>query len=88
MSGTAQRLAPPTTAPSVAYVIRAAVTNISPVAIGDATVTTSTGFLLYPGESFDYGRNDQNATPRLQLNVFDFYVVGTVGDKISWLATP
>lgn len=73
---------------AVAYTIKAPSGNSGTVYVGPAAVTTSTGFPLDPGESFDYFRNDQLAKPALQVNVQDWYAVGNGTDKVAWVASP
>lgn len=87
MNGSAQRLSNPTVEIS-AFTIKAPSTNTLPVYIGDASVTTSTGHVLAPGDEFQYERLQQNGLPVYQLRPSDFYVVGTASDKVSWLASP
>jgi hypothetical protein len=73
---------------SSVFTIKASALNINSVYIGAVGVTTTTGYELAAGESFDYERSDQSGQPRLQLQVSDFSVIGTAGtDRISWLAS-
>lgn len=87
VSGSAQRLAQPSVEVS-AFTIKAPTTNTNLVYIGDASVTTSNGHILAPGDEFQYERLQQNGQPTYQLRPSDFYVVGTASDKVSWLASP
>lgn len=87
VTGTAQPLAQPAQT-ATAYTIYALSTNSGPVYIGGAGVTVTTGHAPEPGRSMDYEKSDQSGQQRFQLNVSDFYVVGTAGDKITWFASP
>lgn len=88
ITGTAQPLSA-TPINAVVFTLKASVNNAHSVYIGPASVTTGTGFELAPGESIDYEKNDRSGQPRTQLNVSDFYAVGTAGtDVISWFASP
>lgn len=69
------------------FTIKAPVTNVGSAYLGASTVSTTTGYQLDPGESVDYQRNDQHGQGRLQLRVNDFYVLGTAGDTLTWLAS-
>lgn len=73
---------------AAAFTIKAAATNFSPAFVGASTVTTSNGHWLDPGDSFDYEHGDFHGETRLNLNLSDFYAVGTVGDTVTWLASP
>jgi hypothetical protein len=86
VSGTAQQLSAPIG--SNAFTIKASTLNAHSVFVGPQTVLLSTGFELSPGDTFDYERSDLSGQPRFQLNVSDFWVIGTSGDMVSWLASP
>ncbi len=73
---------------SSAYSIKASAYNGGPAYIGNAGVTASTGHELAPGETQDYERNNQSGQPRFQINIADWYAVGTSGDKITWVLSP
>lgn len=87
VSGSAQQLTN-VVKEMTAYTIKASSTNSSPVYLGDANVTTGNGFVLNPGDQFDYERLSQNGQPNYSLKPSDFYVVGTASDKVSWLGSP
>lgn len=70
------------------YTIKAPVTNAASVYIGASTVTTANGFQLDPGESFDYQNSTQHGNPAFQLNISDFFAVGTGPDKLTWFGSP
>jgi hypothetical protein len=87
LSGTAQALsAAPVNA--AAFTIKAPASNASNAFIGDASVLTTTGHIMCPGDELTYERRDESGLPKFQLHVSDFYVVGSSGDKVSWLASP
>lgn len=71
-----------------AFTIKAPASNSNPVYLGDSAVTTSTGFQLDPGDEVDYECVNQAGQPNYQLRPSDFYAIGTVGDKATWLASP
>lgn len=87
VSGSAQRLSSPL-GDVAAFIIKAPSTNSNSVYVGDANVTTSSGFILNPGDLLEYERIVQNGQPVYQLRPSDFYVVGTAPDKVSWVASP
>lgn len=73
-----------------AYQIKAPSSNSNPVFIGSATVTSTTGHQLDPGDVFEYQFTNVSGQGTFALAVSDFYVVGTAasGDKVTWLASP
>ncbi len=73
---------------SSAYSIKASAENGQAAYVGSASVTTGIGHELAPGESLDYERNNQSGQPRFQINIADWYAVGTSGDKITWVLSP
>lgn len=88
VTGTAAQLDSVFSAAScVSFLIRAPLTNTEPVFIGPAGVSTSTGHQLDQGQEFTYERINQNGQPPYQLRPSDFWVVGTSGDKVTWLAS-
>jgi hypothetical protein len=87
ISGTAQPLSA-TTIPANAYTIKAPASNAHSVYLGAASVTASNGFVLSPGDELVYERRNQVGSPSYQLQVSDFYVLGTSGDVVAWLASP
>jgi hypothetical protein len=66
--------------------VRALSTNVGNVAIGPSGVTTSTGYLLEPGDEFSFGSIIAAGHPVYDLRPDELYVVGTSGDKVTWLA--
>lgn len=72
----------------VAFVIKAPVANGAPVFIGGSGMTVNNGYQLDPGDTFGYERNTQHGGNRYELSPSDFYVTGTTGDKVTWLASP
>lgn len=73
---------------ATAFSVKAPSANAGTVFIGNSGVSTSSGHYLEPGDFIDYEHNDQHGEAKYLLNVSDFYVTGTSGDKISWLASP
>lgn len=73
-----------------AYQIKAPASNGHPIWIGSATVTSTTGHQLDPGDSFEYQFTNLSGMGTFALAVSDYYVVGTAasGDKATWLASP
>lgn len=89
VTGTAQQLDSGNSASAcTAFAIKAPKTNTGEVFVGTTGVTSSTGYALDPGESFIYERRNDNGYPRYQLQVSDFWAVGTSGDNVTWLASP
>ncbi len=86
LSGTAQAVASPVQA--TAFTIKASATNGSNAFLGPASVSASTGYVLSPGESLSYEDSGRVGLPAYQLRLSDFYVVGSAGDVVSWLASP
>jgi len=72
---------------TVGYTIKAPLTNVQPVYIGASGVTTGTGYQLDPGDELQYERLNQSGQPIYKLEVSDWWVVGTSGDKLVWLAS-
>lgn len=87
VSSTAQVLSA-TAVNAAGFTIKAPSTNANLVYLGDSAVTSSNGHILGPGDEFTYERRDESGLPRFQLHVSDFWVAGTAGDKLSWLASP
>lgn len=87
VTGSAMPLSAVTLAPA-AFSVKAPSTNANPVYLGDVNVTVSTGYALNPGDSLDYENSDESGKPRYSLSVSDFYVAGTNGDVVTWLASP
>lgn len=73
---------------TAAFTLQAPLTNANPIFVGASTVTTTTGFQIDPGAAIDYEHNDQHGQNKYVLNLSDFYVVGTTGDKLTWLGSP
>lgn len=71
-----------------AFTIKAATANAASVYIGALGVTTSTGYELAAGETFEYERNVSIGGTPYTLSPQDFYVIGSNGDHVSWLASP
>ncbi len=86
VTGTAQPLS---TSPVIAtaYSIKAPASNAHPVFLGKAGVLLTTGHQLDPGDSLDYQLSSQSGEPIFSLQVSDFFVVGTSGDVVTWLAS-
>jgi hypothetical protein len=74
--------------PCVAFTIKAPSSNGHSVYLGASNVSASNGFVLSPGDVFTYERRSQVGSPAYQLQVSDFYALGTSGDVVSWLASP
>lgn len=87
VSGSAQQLSS-AAIDCAAFSIKAPYTNTHPVLIGSSIVSLTTGDFVDPGERITYERFDQNGQPRYNLRPSDFWVVGTSGDSVSWLASP
>lgn len=68
------------------YVVKASSLNTGNAALGDSTVAAATGLLLEPGESFTYGVDNEPGEPVFDIKLQDLFVVGTLGDTVSWLA--
>lgn len=83
VTGTAAQLSSTATKLN-SLIIKAHSANAANVYIGEAGVTTSTGYELVPGEEFIF-------TPDTNLNKMplptEVYVVGTSGDDVSWIGT-
>ena len=71
-----------------AFLMKAPLSNSGPVWIGPASVTSTSGYQMDPGDVEPYERQSQQAGNRYELNPSDLYVAGTAGDKITWLASP
>src|SRR5579884_2712434 len=71
-----------------AFVIKAPLSNSAAVFIGPSGVTSALGHQLDPGDEYTYERNTQTGANRYELSVESFYVAGTSGDKVTWLASP
>lgn len=74
------------------FIIKAAASNSAQVAIGPAAqpitgvaLSSSTGFLLDPGDSLEVDRTIQQGAV-YQLTPDDVYVIGSSGQVVSWLA--
>lgn len=73
---------------STAFAIKAPLSNARAAFIGPVGVTLTTGHQLDPGDTFEYERKSQSGQPTYEISIGDLYVCGTVGDVISWLASP
>jgi hypothetical protein len=78
----------PSPVPCTAFTIKAPLSNLAGVFIGPASVTSSTGYQLDPGDVFQYERLSQNGQPSYELKPSDFFVAGNSGDRVTWLASP
>lgn len=87
VSGTAAPLSS-TPLTVAAFTIKAPLANSATIYIGPAGVTTGTGYGLDPGDTFEYERSSQNGQVTYQIGPNDVYVVGSGGDKATWLASP
>lgn len=72
---------------TVGYTIKAPLSNSQPVYLGNSSVSPTTGYQLDPGDELAYERLNQAGQPVYKYEVSDWYVVGTTGDKITWLAS-
>jgi hypothetical protein len=88
ITGTAIQVAPANTANPTAWVLRVPRANLNAVYVGPLGVTSATGCILEPGDSFDFEKHHENGKPIYQLRPSDVYVVGTTGDKASWFGSP
>lgn len=70
----------------VAFTIRAPLSNAHSVFVGASGVTSETGHQLDAGDELSYERRALNGQPFYQSRPADFWVVGTVGDVVTWLA--
>lgn len=82
-SGTPQPLATVRVG-SKKWVFKAASSNTSQVFVGISSVTTSTGFVMDPGDDFEIDCTIQQGTV-YDVTPGDVYVVGS-GGVVSWLA--
>jgi hypothetical protein len=71
-----------------AFTVKAPLTNVNPVFMGPASVTLASGYQLDPGDVFEYERRNQIGGPSYEMTPGDIFVVGTAGDKVTWLASP
>lgn len=69
-----------------AFMLKAPATNGDPVYFGESAVTTSTGYVLSPGEVFDFRYQVISGLSLFDLQPQDIYVVGTPGDSVCWIA--
>ena len=89
LSGAAQQLDSSGAAGNCkAFSIKAPLSNAKPAYIGPAAVTSGNGYQLDPGDEMSYERIAQNGQPNYELRPSDFWVVGTSGDLVAWLASP
>jgi hypothetical protein len=87
LTGSAQQLDPNGTSGSASvFIIKTPVSNAAKAFVGSSSVTTSNGHIFDPGDELSYERISQNGQPGYQQRVSDFWVVGTTGDVVSWLA--
>lgn len=71
-----------------AWILKAPASNVNAVMYGSASVTTTNGQYLDPGESFTYELGTRNGANTYQIRPSDVYVVGSGSDRISWAASP
>lgn len=83
ISASAQQIS---TYTDTSYVIKARPGNTGPVYIGESGVTTSTGYILEPGDSFEVTAA-LTGHPVFNVALSQLYVIGTSSDKISWLSS-
>lgn len=87
LTGTAQQLDPTqTTANCSAFQIRAPYGNSQPAFVGGVNCTTTGGHILDPGNSLTYERQAQNGSTIYQGRLSDFWVCGSDGDLVTWVA--
>lgn len=68
--------------------LKARSSNSGVVYLGTSTVTTSTGYALEPGESLEISKQLSPAGSALfNIPFSSIYVIGTTGDKLTWLAS-
>lgn len=86
VSGTAAQLSTDASVEASIILIKPLSTNVNDVYIGDANVTTSTGYPLAPGEVYRLVYTNQAGTGVVDLKPSDLYAVGTSGDRVAWQA--
>lgn len=70
------------------WVLKAPSSNAAAAYIGAAGVTVNNGHQMDPGDVFEYEIRYFQGEPFYPLQPSDIFVVGTSGDKVSWLASP
>lgn len=85
LSASAQQIHPQDSNEFSQYKLKALSANAGNVYIGDSGVTTANGYVLEPGDEmlYDY---DIGAAPLADVVLDQWWVVGTAGDKLAWLA--
>lgn len=86
LTGPAQQIRPADTIEFSQYKLKALSTNVSNIALGDSTVTASAGYMLEPGDSELYDYSIGANHPIADAGLDQWYVAGTAGDKLTWLA--
>jgi len=87
LSSSAQQVDPQQTASGcTVFMIKAPLSNAQPAFVGASTVTLSNGHQLDPGDQITYERDSQTGQPQYQMRPSAFWVVGTSGDVVTWLA--
>jgi hypothetical protein len=68
-------------------IVKAAAANSGSVYLGNAGVTSSTGYPLYPGEELPIttGQAAPGRGRRETLTPNEIHVVGTNGDRLAWM---
>jgi hypothetical protein len=87
ISASAQQLRAKDATEFMQYRIKAPSTNTGHVSLGDSTVTTGTGYLLAPGDEFLYEVETNPGEAAADISLDQWYAVGAVNDKLTWLAS-
>lgn len=87
ISAAAQQLRAKDSNEFMQYRIKAPLTNAGSVSLGDSAVTTANGYLLAPGEEILYEIETQPGDAAADISLDQWYAVGTVADKLTWLAS-
>ena len=82
VTGTGQPLTTARTPAREVLLIKAHTTNADPLFLGEAGVTTSTGYPIQPGAEF---RITSSGPLTLNREPWRIYAVGTQGDRLSWI---
>lgn len=60
--------------------------NLDTVRVGLTGVTLTTGYFVDPGDEFEVDNETRSGETSYDLQPHQVFVVGTSGDKLSWLA--
>lgn len=67
------------------FIVKAPITNVGRMWIGETGVTTTTGYPIEPGDEVEFVWSMELGKPKFDVYPSDVYVVGTAGDKAVWL---